>query len=362
MNFGIVHETRLNEKRVCLTPSGSAALIEKGHEVFIESGAGEASGFSDEQYRKKGVQVVYSHDEIYGRSDVVLKILPMTLEALNFLRGGQTVITFQHMAISDITLVEKLIKKKITVIGMEIIEKEHGHRPFLNAMSEIGGKLAPILAGNLLGVIPEGKGLLLGRVTGVAPASIGILGAGTAGACAARAFVENGAQVHVLDRNIEKLAAIQNSLGNRITTMMANTTNIQKVMSFSDVFLGAVLIRGGLMSQFITRDMIKTMKPKSVFMDYSIDEGGISETSRPTTHSNPTYIDENVIHYCVPNISSGVSRTASIMLSNLLMEYTSEIGEFGIETAVKKNISLKRGCYLMNGKSEISTIKTLFGL
>jgi len=362
MNFGILHESRLNEKRVCITPNGAKSLIKRGHAVFVESGAGDASGFSDQHYMDKGSQIVFDHEEIYGRSDVLLKVLPITEESLKFLREGQTVLTFQHLTVSSPDVFKSLIEKKITLLGMEIIEEQDGSRPILTMMSELAGQMAPIIAGNYLGRDPMGRGVLLGSVPGVAPASIVIIGAGTVGSNAARAFSGLGAQVHVLDRDLDQLRRLKTELRDRVTTIYANQTAVEKSIKFADVVVTAILSRGALTPHLLTRDMIKTMKHLAVFIDYSVDEGGASETSRPTLISDPVYIDEGVIHYCVPNVTSGVNRTASIALSNILSKYLIQIAELGVKKAIKDSPALQKGLYTLEGRNMQPVLNRRFGI
>ena len=362
MNFGILHESRLNEKRVCLTPRGATSLIKRGHEVFVESGAGVSSGFSDQDYTKKGAQIVFSQEEIYGRSDVLLKLLPIDEACLDHMLDGQTVLTFQHLTVSSPEVFKGLMEKKITLIGMEIMEEEDGTRPILTIMSELAGQMAPIIAGNYLGRDLMGRGVLLGSVPGVAPASVVIIGAGTVGSSAAKAFAGLGAQVHILDNNIDQLRRVKHNLGEGVTTIFANQTAIERTITFADVVVTAILERGAQTHQIISREMVKKMKHLSVFIDYSVDEGGASETTRPTLISDPVYIDEGVIHYCVPNITSGINRTTSIALSNVLTRYLVQIGELGIEKALKDSHALKRGLYTLSGRNMQPVLNRQFGI
>ncbi|MBT3228895.1 MAG: alanine dehydrogenase [Candidatus Marinimicrobia bacterium] len=362
MNFGILHESRLNEKRVCLTPRGATSLIKRGHSVFVESGAGVASGFTDQAYTNKGAQIVFSSEEIYGRSDILLKLLPVNEECLDQMLDGQTVLTFQHLSVSSPGVFKSLTEKKITLIGMEIMEEQDGSRPILTIMSELAGQMAPIIAGNYLGRDPMGRGVLLGSVPGVAPASVVIIGAGMVGASAAQAFVGLGAQVHVLDKNIDQLRIVKNRLGERITTLYANQTAVEKMISSADVVVTSILERGAPTPQIITRAMVKKMKHLSVLIDYSIDEGGASETSRPTLISDPVYVDEGVIHYCVPNITSGINRTTSIALSNVLSKYLIQIAEMGIHRAMKDSHVLKKGLYTLEGRNMQPVLNRQFGI
>mgnify|MGYP002725472565 CR=1 FL=1 len=362
MNFGILHESRLSENRVCLTPNGAKSLIKRGQSVFVESGAGEASGFSDQNYIEKGAQIVFSHEEIYGRSDVLLKILPITESSLDYMVERQTVFTFQHLTTSSSKVFSKLADKKITLIGMELMEKEDGNRPILTMMSELAGQMAPIIAGNYLGREAFGRGVLLGSVPGVAPASVVIIGAGTVGTSAARTFVGLGAQVHVLDNDIDQMRKLESLLGDQVTTIYANQTAIEKCLGFADVVVTAILKRGALTPHLISREMLKKMKNLAVFIDLSVDEGGASETTRPTTLSDPVYIEEGVIHYCVPNITSGIKRTASIALSNAISKYLNQIAEVGVDKAIKDSYTLEKGLYTLKGRNMQPVLNKRFGI
>ena len=362
MIFGIVHETGLNEKRVCLTPQAARSLVEQGHQVYLETSAGDASGFTDQHYIKEGVQVVFNREELFGRADTLLKIRPLSLEDIGMLRDGQTVMAFHHLSVTTREIFKSLLDKKINTIGMEIMEADNGHRPVLTIMSELAGQMAPIISGNYLGRDPMGKGLALGSVPGVAPASVVIVGGGTVGISAARAFLGLGAQVHILDNNIEQLRHVRSEFGDRVTTLFANESNLSKMLQFADVLVAAVLVHGQLTPQLFSREMIATMKPRSIFIDYSVDEGGTSETTRPTIHSDPVYIDEGVIHYCVPNVTSGVNRTASIALSNVLSDYLSVLAELGPDEAIKQNSVLSRGLYTSQGKSRQPLLDKRYGV
>ena len=362
MNFGILHESRLGEKRVCLTPNGARSLINRGQTVFVETGAGAASGFLDQHYIDKGAQVVFDHEEIYGRSDVLLRILPITEGSIKHMREGQTVFTFQHLSVSSSPVFQGLVDKKVTLFGMEIMEAENGSRPILQIMSELAGQMAPIVAGNYLGRDPMARGVLLGSVPGVAPASVVIIGAGTVGTAAAKTFVGLGAQVHVLDDDFDQLRKIRTLLGDRVTTIFANQSAIEKTLEFADVVVAAILKRGALTPHLITREMVRKMKDLAVFIDYSVDEGGASETTRPSTLSDPVYIDEGVIHYCVPNITSGINRTASIALSNVISKYLCLIAVQGLEKAIKDSFALNKGLYTLKGRNMQPVLNRNFGI
>jgi len=350
MNFGIPKEVRPYEFRVGMTPAAVDALVRAGHQVFVEHDAGAAAGFHDEVYRKVGAQIVYSHHEAYGRADVVVKVARPTSEEYSDFRKGQTIISFLNLAVASPDLLEALQEKKITAIGMETIEKDDGTLPVLLPTSEVAGRMAPVIAGQLLQNIHGGRGILLSGIPGIPPAAVVILGAGILGTNAARAFYNLGAEVTILDKNIQALQRIDTLFQGKVATMLANPFNVAKALSFADVVIGAVAVPGGRAPVLITREHLKTMRKRSVFIDFSIDSGGSAETSRPTTLKSPYFTEENVIHYCVPNVPAMVARTASYAIANSLLPYLLLISEKDVEKAIKEERSLARGVNVFKGK------------
>ncbi len=350
MNFGVPKEVRDLENRVGLTPAGVHALVGAGHKVYVERGAGVGAGFSDENYRTVGADIVYSAEEAYGRADVVTKVTRLTSEEYGLLRPGQTILSFTHLAVASRDLVEALQAREVTLIAYEMIQSADGTLPVLHTSSEVAGRLAPIIAGELLSSTRGGRGILLSGVTGVPPGAIVILGAGVLGTNAARAFLGLGAQVTVLDRNSQRLQRIEDMTGGRVTTLFSTRYNLQRVVEFADVLVGAVLSPGQRAPVLISREMVKRMRPRAVIMDFSIDQGGCVETSRPTTHRDPTFVAEGVIHYCVPTILSRVARTASHALLNASLPFLFDIGQNGIDEAIRGNPALARGVNVWRGK------------
>ncbi len=350
MNFGVPKEVRDLENRVGLTPAGVHALVGAGHKVYVERGAGVGAGFSDENYRTVGADIVYSAEEAYGRADVVTKVTRLTSEEYGLLNPGQTILCFTHLAVASRDLVEALQSREVTLIAYEMIQSADGTLPVLQTSSEVAGRLAPIIAGELLSSTRGGRGILLSGVTGVPPGAIVILGAGVLGTNAARAFLGLGAQVTVLDRNPQKLQRIEDATAGRVTTLFSTRYNLQRVVEFADVLVGAVLSPGQRAPVLISREMVKRMRPRALIMDFSIDQGGCVETSRPTTHRDPTFVAEGVIHYCVPTILSRVARTASHALLNASLPFLFEIGQHGIDEAIRGNPALARGVNVWRGK------------
>jgi alanine dehydrogenase len=362
MNYGVPKEIRDLENRVGLTPAGVNALVQAGHEVFVQNHLGEGAGFSDENYRSMGATVVYSAEEAYGRADVIAKVTRLTSAEYAFLRQGQTILSFTHLAVASLDLKSALQQREITSIAYEMIQAEDGSLPVLQTSSDVAGRLAPVIAGELLASTRGGRGILLSGVPGVPAAAVVILGAGILGTSAARSFVGLGAQVTVLDREASKLQRIDELFQGRVTTLYATPYNIRRVLEFADVLVGAVLMPGQRTPIVVTREMLKCMRPRSLVMDFSIDQGGCFETSRPTTHRDPTFVEEGVIHYCVPNILSRVARTASHALLNASLPYLYNIGLYGVDEAIRKDLSLARGVSVWHGKPEKIEMARALGL
>jgi alanine dehydrogenase len=349
MEFGIPKEVRDLESRVGLTPAGVSSLVRRGHTVYVEKGAGVAAGFSDETYRHSGAKVVYSSAEDYGRADTVVKVTRPTAAEHSLFRPGQTILGFLHMAVASSDFLDALREREITAIANEMIVEANGERPILVPMSEVAGRLAPVIAGRLL-MTPGGRGTLLSGIPGVPRGVAAIIGGGVLGTNAARAFLNMGAQVVVLDNEVNRLQHMDEVFNGRITTMLSSNYNLKRVTEFADVIVGAVLTPGRRAPVLITHDMIQRMRPGAVFIDFSIDQGGCSETSRPTTLRDQTYVVEGVIHYCVPNVTAAVARTTSYGLTNSLLPYLIGLGEHGILGMLDQRPSLATGINLYQGK------------
>jgi alanine dehydrogenase len=350
MEFGIPKEVRDLESRVGLTPAGVSSLIRHGHTVYVEKNAGVGAGFSDETYRHSGARIVYSAAEVYGRADVVVKVTRPTAGEHALFRSGQTLIAFMHVAVASPDFLEALREREITAIACEMIEKPGGEHPVLVPMSEVAGRLAPVVAGQLLMTNSGGRGTLLSGIPGVPRGAVAIIGGGVLGANAARAFLNIGAQVVVLDNDITRLQHLDAILNGRVTTMLSTNYNLERVTEFADVVVGAVLSPGRRAPILLTREMIGNMRPGAVFLDFSIDQGGCSETSRPTTLRDQTYIVDGVIHHCVPNLTAAVARTTSYGLTNSLLPYLLELGEFGIMGLIERRPYIVTGINMYRGK------------
>lgn len=356
MNFSIPRERRPDENRVGMTPTGAQLLVAEGHKCYVERGAGLGAGFSDEDYVRAGAQVVYSGEEAYGRADVVTKVARPTAEELAWLRPGQTVLAFWHLASASADNLDALQKNQITAIAYEMIQEDDGTLPVLRPMSQIAGRMTANIAAALLRNDRGGKGILLGGVPGVPPAQVVILGAGVVGSEAAHAFSAMGASVYVLDRDLRRLERIAEQ-DRHIITMVSHSFNIHKAVRFADVLVGAVLVPGARAPILITQAMLREMRPRSVIIDVAIDQGGCVETSRPTTHRSSTFIAENMIHYCVPNMSGVLGRTATHALNVAAWPFLHLIAAKGTPLAIEQSSALARGVLTLAGDVVSTSLK-----
>jgi len=362
MRIGIPREKHREEKRVSLVPAGVDALIKAGHTVFIETNAGVDSHFSDEEYRNIGANIVYSPEEVYQRAEMVVKIAPLTEDEVDLLQEEQIIFSFLHLAVGKKNVIEKLLKKKITALAYELIEKDD-QLPILQSMSEIAGQLAVQQGEKYLSSdYPNSRGILLGGIGGVAPAAVVVLGAGVVGFNAARAAYARGAHVIVLDKDMRRLRRINTDISKNITTVAANPFTIARGVKFADLFVGAIQIKAEKVPHLVSDAMVKTMKKGAVIVDLSIDQGGCIETSRPTTISDPVYIMHNVIHYCVPNMPSLACRTASYGLTNASLEYVIEISDNGLSNSLLGDGGLAKGVCTYNGYCTNESIAEVFNL
>ena len=325
MNVGIPKEARDLDGRVGLGPNSVAEIVERGHHVYVQSGAGLGAGFTDEDYGRKGATIAYSTEEVYKRSKLICKVNTPSLEEIDEMVPEQIICTFAHLSAASTERFQKLVEKNITVVAYEMLGDSAGNRPILRAFSEIAGRLVPQVAASLL-ESPAGWGLLLSGIPGIPPAEVSIIGAGTVGLSAARCFAGLGAQVTVLDQpdRLADLDRVFGSLG-RIRLMFAYPNQIAKAVSFSNVVVGAVLQPGERTPHVVTEDMVANMRSGSVVIDVSIDQGGCVDTSRPTTLRDPTFVKHGVVHYCVPNFTALVARTASRALSNVLRPFVVQL-------------------------------------
>lgn len=349
MNIGIPKERRPFEFRVGLPPAGVEILIQHGHQVYVEHEAGLGGGFDDHEFEAAGARIVYSPEEVFVRADLMLKVARPLKEELNWLRPNTTLAGFLHLASAREDKTEVLLEKKITSIAYEQIQHSDGSLPVLRALSQIGGAMAAQIAARLLQNNWGGKGILMGGVPGVPPAEVVVLGAGTVGTYATQMFLGMGAHVTVIDQNLHALQVLWDRFPG-IVTMISTRRNIERAAAFADVLVGAVLTPGQRAPILVTREMVRAMKPRSVVMDISIDQGGCIETSRPTTHDHPVFVEEGVLHYCVPNMPGAVARTATHAFVNAAMTYILEIANAGSAQAIAQNPAIAKAVNTHNGQ------------
>jgi len=362
MDVGLIKDRRPFEHRIGLTPGGVRALTEKGHRVYVENDAGLDAGFPNEAYRDAGATIVYSDEEVRLRCEMLIRLSPPTPEECESYKPGQIVISAWHLAVASEDYFKKLLESKVTTVGYEIIEDDKGHAPVLEAMSEIAGRLAVTIGAGLVLNEFGGKGLLIGGAPGIPPASMVILGAGTLGCEAAKFARGIGAHVVVLDKNINALRRVQSMTPDEIPTMVATQARIEKALAFADILVCSVAVHGERTPVLVTRDMLKLMKPRSVIMDLSIDQGGCCETSRPTDFSNPTYEVDGIIHFCVPNLPSAASRASTRSLTNAILPYVEEIADRGFDRAVRENHAIHRGTYTYAGHCLRESVAGVFNV
>lgn len=349
LQIGIPKETSIQEKRIPLVPDAVALLVNNGHEVIIETGAGEGCSFSDKDYSEAGAQIVYGTEEVY-KANMILKVEPPTLEEIDLMQHGQLLISALQLPIQPKDFLKKLISKKITAVAFDFIKDPEGILPIVTAMSEIAGNTAVLIAAEYLSNQRNGQGQMFGGISGVSPTEVVILGAGTVGEFAARSAVGLGASVKVFDNNIHKLRRLQTAVGQRLQTSIVQPKVLLKALKTADVVIGAISSKIGRAPIIVTEEMVKCMKDYSVIVDVSIDKGGCIETSEITSHQAPVFAKHGVIHYCVPNIASRVARTASYALSNVIAPTILDTGEFGgIDAMIRSYIGIQNGVYIYKG-------------
>ena len=347
--IGIPKETTLQESRVALVPSSVATLIKHGHRVVIETDAGAKSNYSDHAYSEVGADIAYSKEQVF-KSDILLKIAPPTLEEIDILRPNQILFSPLHLPIITAEFINKLRLRRVISLAMEYIKDENGTFPVVRIMSEMAGISAISVATELLSNKNGGKGVLFGGISGVPPAKVVIIGAGVVAEFATRAALGLGAEVRIFDNNVYKLMRLQSMVGRQLNTSTLNPLQLEKELRTADVAIGAVHSTSGRTPIIVGEDIVSKMKPGSVIIDVSIDQGGCFATSEVTSHTHPTFIKHDVIHYCVPNIASRVARTASIAVSNIITPILLRAGNYGsIERLIYDDPGLRNGVYTFKG-------------
>ncbi|RSK41192.1 alanine dehydrogenase [Hymenobacter perfusus] len=361
--IGLPRETSLQENRICLTPEAVKHLVEAGHEILLESGAGEPSKYSDHEYSEAGATVAYSQKEVF-EADIILKVAPVTYDEMEYLRAGQTLISALQFGSLTAEYITALLRKKVNAISFELIKDPSGTRPVVRAMSEIAGSTVMLIAAEYLARSNEGKGIILGGITGVPPSQVVILGAGTVAEYAARAASGLGAEVKVFDNHLYKLRRLKQNLGQpQLYTSTLDTFALNQQIRRADVVIGALNAEEGRIPFMVSEDAISMMAPGSVVIDVSIDQGGCFATSEMTSHSKPVFRKYDVIHYCVPNIASRVPRTATNALSNIFTPILQEISQHGgINEVLFTNEHFRSGVYLYKGSLTNASIARRFNM
>jgi alanine dehydrogenase len=362
LTIGIPKEISHQERRVALVPESVALLVSNGHDVIVETNAGKESNFQDHDYSEAGARIVYSPQDVY-RSEIIMKVAPPTLEEIEMMPGKQTLISALQLPIQKAETMKALLAKKINAIAWDFIKDETDIYPVVRAMGEIAGNTSVLIAAEYLSHSNGGQGLMFGGISGVKPTEVVIIGAGTVAEFAARAALGLGASVKIFDNSIYRLRRIQNDLGVRLWTSTIQPSELRNALDTADVAIGALHTSSGRTPIIVTEDMVSNMKYGSVIVDISIDQGGCFETSRVTTHEKPVFKEHGVMHYCVPNIASRVSRTASYALSNIFAPVLLNIGdEGGITNLVKSNEGFRHGVYTYNGNMTNEAVAGMFDM
>src|SRR5215472_2849777 len=359
MIIGVPKEIKEQEQRVALLPSGTNELTKHGHSVLVEKNAGLGSGYPDHDYLKAGAEILDQAKEVFARADLVVKVKEPLKSEFPLLRKGQILFTYLHLAASK-SLTEALLKSGVTAVAYETIQINH-RLPLLEPMSEIAGRMSVVMGANFLTKYNGGSGVLLGGVPGVLPGQVVVVGGGTSGENAARMATGLGADVTILDIDLDRLRYLDLAMGNA-DTLYSSEANLQELVPDCDLLIGAVLLPGAKAPKLITRAMLRRMKPGSVLVDISIDQGGCAETSRPTTHLDPVYVEEGVTHYCVANMPAAYARTATQALTNVTYRYVQMLADCGLKEACLKQSALTGGINTLDGKLTCQAVAEAHGL
>jgi len=348
MIVGIPKEIKDNENRVAAIPAGVQALVARGHKVLVQKGAGGGSGISDQAYEAAGAKIVGAARQIFKNAELILKVKEPLPPEYELLRPEQVLFTYLHLA-PDLELTKALVRRKIVGIAYETVETADGRLPLLEPMSEVAGKMAVHIAAYYLARPLGGRGVLLGGVPGVPPATVAVLGGGIVGYNAAKVAAGMGAWVYLLEVNPLRMRYLDEILPENVTTLMSNRMSLEECLRRADVLIGAVLIHGAKAPTLVTRDMLKHMRPGAVIVDVAVDQGGCCETTRPTTHSDPVYVVDGIIHYCVANMPGAYARTSTFALTNATFPYAQQIADKGWLQAARENPEIARGLNILRG-------------
>lgn len=361
MIIGVPKEIKNNENRVALVPSGVKALKARGHSVLVQTNAGAGIGISDDEYRKAGANIVESPKEVFSKSEMIVKVKEPLPEEYGLLRENQILYTYLHLAPAP-QLTKALMERKVVAIAYETIQLEDGSLPLLTPMSEVAGRMATQIGAHLLQKDSGGRGVLLGGVPGVERSNVAILGGGVSGINAAKMAIGMGAKVTILDINHKRLEYLDDVFGTAVSTLYSNVDNIEKSVAQSDLVIGAVLVPGAKAPKLVSKDLISQMAPGTVVVDIAVDQGGCIETCKPTSHDNPTFTVDGVIHYCVPNMPGAVARTSTYALTNVTLQYALKLADLGFKDAIAKDPALYKGVNVYNGKVSYLQVAKDLGL
>ena len=360
MKVGTIRETKVEEYRVGLIPGGVRALAEAGHQVYVEAGAGAGAGFSDDRYAAAGATLSATPEEVVSAVDLLVKVKEPQPPEFALLRQGLILFTYLHLA-PDPVQTRALLNSRTNSIAYELVRKADGSLPLLIPMSQVAGRMSAEIAAQYLKKPGPGRGKLLGGIAGVAPARALVLGSGNVGSAASRVLVALGARVTVTSRGLQRLAAVEAELRERIATRVTSPTVLAEELDGTDILIGAVLVPGGIAPKLVSREMVRSMGEGAVIVDVCIDQGGISVTSRPTSHADPIYVDEGVVHYCVPNMPGAVPRTSTEALTAATLPYVLELAEHGLD-ALRYNPALAAGASTINGHLTSEAVAQAQGL
>lgn len=360
MIIGVPKEIKANENRIAVTPAGVHELKKHGHQVFVQTKGGENSGFTDQMYKEAGAEILPSIEAVYEKAEMIVKVKEPIEPEYKLIKKDQLVFTYFHFASSE-ALTKAMIEREGVCLAYETVEK-NGGLPLLIPMSEVAGRMAIQQGAKYLEKTTQGRGVLLGGVPGVKPAEVLILGGGIVGTQAAKMAAGLGANVTIMDINLNRLRYLDDVMAANVSTMMSNTYNIMEMVQKADLIVGAVLIVGAKAPHLVTRDMLKLMKPGTVLVDVAVDQGGCIETCKPTTHADPTFIIDDVVHYCVANMPGAVPYTSTIALTNATLPYVIQLANQGWKAACKNNAELLPGLNVVNGKVVYKAVADAFGL
>jgi len=361
MIVGVPREVKDSESRVSTTPAGTAEYVARGHRVVVEHSAGLGSGFADAEYVRAGAEVVDAHEEVFAAAEMIAKVKEPVPAEYSLFRPEQILFTFLHLA-ADEPLTLALIARGVRAVAYETVQEESGVLPLLTPMSEVAGRMAIQVGAHYLEATHGGGGRLLGGVPGVPGAEVVIVGGGVVGTNAAQMALGLGANVTIVDRDIERLRYLDQTLHGRLHTLAANRQNLAAAVRQADLVVGCVLIAGAKAPKLVTAEMVASMRRGSVVVDVAIDQGGCIETARPTSHSHPTYVVDGVVHYCVTNMPGAVPRTSTLALANVTLPYGLELAGHGLEGAIARDAALAKGVNVVDGEVTYRAVADAFGL